>query len=201
MLITSLSKDLFSSDNVVKSYFDRWPMQELTFKDMKSSVNIHRIVGYGKKSVDNVTVVKKIEHLQKQIHDLEEILAVPLQRLQQLEDALSGQITKERMYREQSRIINGKRSLSEDDACIFKGIQKEINRLKRKIRTLKQADAKGFTSLKKKRTELARIIDKQQIYRVDVELDQLMTCFKISFANLCCYLLMECFEPSFRTLV
>jgi hypothetical protein len=200
VLITSLSKDRFSPDNVVKSYFDRWPMQELTFKDMKSSVNIHRVVGYGKKSVDNVTVVKKIDQLQTQIQHLEETLADPLQQLQELEDALHIQINEERTYREQSRIVNGKRSLSEDDARIFKGIQKNINRLKRKIATLKQADATLFTSLQKKRTELARIIDKQQIYRVDVELDQIMTCFKISFANICCYLLMECFEGEKMTL-
>ena len=44
VLITSLGEEIFSTDNVVKSYFDRWPAQELNFKDMKSSVNIHRIV-------------------------------------------------------------------------------------------------------------------------------------------------------------
>jgi hypothetical protein len=56
VLITSLSEEIFSFDNVVKSYFDKWPTQELNFKDMKSRVNIHRIVGYGKRrSVDNAT--------------------------------------------------------------------------------------------------------------------------------------------------
>ncbi len=57
-----------------------------------------------------------------------------------------------------------------------------------------------FTSLKKKRTELARIIDKKKIYRVGVELDQIMTCFKISFANICCYLLTKCFNGENMTL-
>ncbi len=52
VLITSVSEEIFSPDNVVKSYCDRWPAQELNFKDMKSRVNIHRVVGYGKKSND-----------------------------------------------------------------------------------------------------------------------------------------------------
>ncbi len=33
VLITSLSEEIFSTDNVVKSYFDRWPAQELNFRD------------------------------------------------------------------------------------------------------------------------------------------------------------------------
>lgn len=35
---------------------------------------------------------------------------------------------------------------------------------------------------------------------MDVELDQIMTCFKISFANVCCYLLEKCFNGEKMTL-
>ena len=59
---------------------------------------------------------------------------------------------------------------------------------------------KLFKALKNKRGELAKIVDKKKIYRVDVELDQIMTCFKISFANICCYLLDECFNGEKMTL-
>ena len=88
VLITSLSKALFSVDNVVKSYFDRWPLQELNFKELKSRVNIHRVVGYGKRAVDNTTVLEKIEQLQRQIHDLEHTLAEPLQTITTIEATL-----------------------------------------------------------------------------------------------------------------
>ena len=54
--------------------------------------------------------------------------------------------------------------------------------------------------MKKKKEELARIIDKKKIYRVDVELDQIMTCFRISFANICSYMLDECFNGEKMTL-
>jgi hypothetical protein len=65
--ITNVPEAIFNPDNVVKSYFDRWPAQELDFRDMKGGVNLHRVVGYGKKLVDNTTVLEKIEIPQGQI--------------------------------------------------------------------------------------------------------------------------------------
>ena len=52
VLITSVPETIFSADYVVKSYFDRWPAQELDFKDMKGVVNLHRVVGYGNSEGD-----------------------------------------------------------------------------------------------------------------------------------------------------
>jgi transposase len=200
VLVTSLSEDIFSPDHVVKSYFERWPVQELNFREMKSRVNLHRVVGYGKKVVDNPTVLEKIERLQCQIHQLEQALQEPLDAIRTLEEALQLRIKEERIYREKSQVVNGERTLSQDDARRLQEIQRDITRLQRKIKTIEQRQGKRFPSLKKKRTELARIIDKKKIYRVDVELDQIMTCFKISFANMCCYLLEECFDGEHMTL-
>jgi hypothetical protein len=200
VLITSVSEEMFSPDNVVKSYFERWPLQELNFKEMKSRVNIHRLVGYGKRVVDNTSMLERSQQLQTQIRDLEQALEQPLHDMETLEKMLHVRIKEERIYREKSQVVDGKRTLSETDAPILQEIQRDINRLKRKIRAIKQGDLKRFTALKKKRTELARIIDKKKIYHVDVELDQIMTCFKISFANICCYLLEECFDGEKMTL-
>jgi len=200
VLITSLPEEIFSTDNVVKSYFDRWPAQELSFKDMKSGVNIHRVVGYTKKLIDNEKVLKNIEILQEDIAEIEKELEVPLNEIKEIEELLQLKIDEERRYREKSMVVNGERQLSEFDAQILKDIQTEINSLKRKIKAIEMDDEKSFNSLKKKRTELARIIDKKKIYSVDVELDQIMTCFKISFANICCYLLEKCFNGEKMTL-
>ncbi len=71
VLITSVPATLFSTDTVVTSYFDRWPAQELSFKDMKNGLNSHRVVGYGKTLVDNPTVLANIERLQGHIRTLE----------------------------------------------------------------------------------------------------------------------------------
>ena len=200
VLITSLPEELFSTNNVVKSYFDRWPAQELNFRDMKSGVNIHRVVGYGKKLIDNAKVLEKIEQLQEQISKLEYELQIPLNEIRRLEKNLQSKINKERIYREKSVILDGERKLPEHDAQVLKSIQKEINSLTRKIKRIEKDHEKPFKSMKKKKDELARIIDKKKIYRVDVELDQIMTCFKISFANICSYMLEECFGGEKMTL-
>ena len=200
VLITSVPKTIFSTDYVVKSYFDRWPAQELDFKDMKGGVNLHRVVGYGKELVDNKKVLERIEQLQGQINELERELDAPLNEIRVIEKNLELKIKEERIYREKSSVDNGERKLPEHDAEILKGIQKEINSLKGKIKKIEKGHEKPFKSLKKKKEELARIIDKKKIYRVDVELDQIMTCFRISFANICSYMLEECFNGEKMTL-
>lgn len=200
VLITSLSQEVFSPDHVVKSYFDRWPLQELNFKELKSQVNIHRVVGYGKKESDNLSVLEKTTQLQQQIQELEQALEEPLKAIRRLEETLAIRIEEERVYREKSQVVDGQRKLSQDDARRLQTIQRDIARLKRKIKSIEGKEGKLFPSLRKKRAELARIIDKKKIYRLDVELDQIMTCFKISFANICCYLLEECFNEEKMTL-
>jgi hypothetical protein len=200
VLITSLPKAIFSTDHVVKSYFDRWPAQELGFKDMKNGVNIHRVLGYTKKLIDNEKVLEKIEILQREIDEIEEEIAAPVNKIKEIEAILQLKIEEERKYREKSVIFKGERLLHERKAQILKDIQTEINSLKRKIKAIEMNDERSFNSLKKKKSELARINDKKKIYSVDVELDQIMTCFKISFANVCCYLLEKCFNGEKMTL-
>lgn len=201
VLITNIPRDLFSVDNVVKSYFDRWPLEELNFKDMKTGVNLHRVVGYGKKTVKNARAIEKSKKLKKQIGVITKRLEGPLIEIHGLEKQLQIKIEEERVYREKSEINKGMRLFAnEADELQFKRIQKEINRLTRKIKRIEKQDEKSFRALKKKQKELARIIDKKKIYKVDVELDQIMTCFKLSFVNICCYLLEECFNGEKMTL-
>ena len=200
VLITSLPKELFPTDNVVKSYFDRWPFQELGFKNMKSGVNIHRIVGFGKKLVDNKKVIDKIEKLKEQLRMLEKELECPQKEIVCIEKDINARIQEERIYREKSKIVDGKRVLSKKDTKRLKEIQKKINKNQRKIKLIEKDNERKFKLLKEKRAELVRITDKKKIYHVDVELDQIMTCFKISFANVCCYLLEECFNGECLTI-
>ena len=194
-LVTNLPQKLFAVDNVVKSYFDRWPKEELDFKNMKNGVNLHRMVGYGKRLVENPNVIEKIEQLQKQIKKIEEELSAPLSDIRSLENSLPALIRKETACRERSKIVEGKRCFSNRaEEEHFIGIQRKISQVNNKIKERKRNHGNLFVRLKKKRDELARIIDKKKRYYVDVELDQLMTCFKMSFANICTYLIEECFD-------
>ncbi|MGR3301680.1 MAG: hypothetical protein ACUZ8I_04155 [Candidatus Scalindua sp.] len=49
-----------------------------------------------------------------------------------------------------------------------------------------------FDKLKKYKKEEERIRFKDKVYRIDTELDQIVTCFKLSFVNLCSMFLKEC---------
>jgi hypothetical protein len=42
--------------------------------------------------------------------------------------------------------------------------------------------------------EEKRLRDKDKVYRIDIELDQIMTCFKMSFVNICSFFLIKCFD-------
>jgi len=151
-----LPTTLFSTDNVVKSYFNRWPLQKLDFKDTKKGVNIHRIVGYGKKLVENTSVLEKISTLQKSVLNLEEELEVPLNNLKMKEKELQQLIKKETKYQEKSSIINGNRVFkSEKTEPQFKRTNKEINKLLRDKNNLKKGHEKPFKSLDKKPKELS----------------------------------------------
>ncbi|GAH59950.1 unnamed protein product, partial [marine sediment metagenome] len=50
---------------------------------------------------------------------------------------------------------------------------------------------KQFNTLQKMSKEFARVQGKRKVYHVDVELDQLMTSFRLTFANLLVFLAKE----------
>jgi hypothetical protein len=69
-----------------------------------------------------------------------------------------------------------------------------INRYIRQKAKIEKEHKDDFDKLKKNVEEEKRLRDKDKVYRVDVELDQIMTCFKMSFVNLCSFFLIKCFE-------
>jgi transposase len=56
ILLTSLQSDTIGASLVVKKYFDRWPLEELTFRSMKAFVSLHRVAGYGKQLIEDTAV-------------------------------------------------------------------------------------------------------------------------------------------------
>lgn len=82
VLVTDIPEDLLDASEITKRYFDRWPMQEKRFRDEKSGVNIHRIVGYGKKLEDYNKMKEKHAALCQKIKTLKSNLKKPLKRIQ-----------------------------------------------------------------------------------------------------------------------
>lgn len=76
----------------------------------------------------------------------------------------------------------------------MKTCQKEINHTKRSISKLKKPHKAKFDKLQRLRKEWKRIQGMDYVYAVDVELDQLITCFRMSFVNLCTFFLSHCIK-------
>jgi hypothetical protein len=194
VLITNIPPELLDASEITKKYFDRWPMQEKQFRDAKSGVNIHRITGYGKKIENYDKMSEKHGELCERITQLKAELKVPLLEIEAIEKQLIDLYRQERMFRERSKIIDGERVLDEADSIELGHYETRINKCLRQQKTIEKGHKDDFKRLKRYLKEEKRIRDKDKVYRIDTELDQIMTCFKMSFINLCSLFLTKCMD-------
>jgi len=194
VLITDIPRDLLDASEVTKKYFDRWPMQEKQFRDGKSGVNIHRIAGYGKKIENYDKMEEKHGELCKTITQLKSRLKTPLQEIEVIEELLAPLYQQERRLRGKSVIVEGERVFGEADSIELKQCEALINKCLRQQKAIEKEHKDDFKRLKKSLKEEKRIRGKDKVYRIDTELDQIMTCFKMSFVNLCSLFLTNCMD-------
>lgn len=64
----------FTPSEVVRIYFQRWPCQELRFRDGKGRVGLHRQHGYGKALPDKLAVLQRTDVLDAELHELDDRL-------------------------------------------------------------------------------------------------------------------------------
>jgi len=69
-LLTSLPAKVVGASEVVRSYFTRWPAEELQFKSMKGVVSLNRVCGYGTQETEDEQVVEKQRHAARRIAEL-----------------------------------------------------------------------------------------------------------------------------------
>jgi len=201
VLVTNIPAELLDASEITKRYFDRWPKQEKQFRDAKGPLNIHRIVGYGKKLENYDNMQEKYSKIKKTIRKLRMQLKKPLMEIEKIEKELALLYQKETKLREKSKIELGKRVLSESDSEKLKQYEREINKCLRRQKSIEKQHKEAFTKLKENMKEEGRIRFKDKVYRIDTELDQIMTCFKLSFANLCSFLLTECMNHEKHELI
>jgi len=187
VLLTSLPVETAGLSEVVRSYFDRWPAQELQFKSMKSTVSLHRVAGYGKQKVQDEKIAERQGHAAKMINRLTEVLRKPLEDIGVLEASIAKLIPKERRLRNKSEIIHGKRELSEKLRGQLESYGKQIAKHEKEIKKIEKEHPDQFRLLRKHRREWLRLQGKETIYKVDVELDQIVTFHRVSLANLYAY--------------
>lgn len=192
VLITNIPRELLDASELTKKYFDRWPQQEKQFRDAKSGVNIHRIVGYGMKIENYERMNEKHAKLCEMISLLKTKLEKPLREIDLINEKLVFLFAQEKIFREISQIVDGKRILSDEDSAEMQVCVTEINQLNRQLNHIKRDYKEDFKRYNKCIREENRIRDKDKVYKIDLELDQIMTCFKMSFVNLCSLFLTKC---------
>lgn len=191
-LVTSIPETIFNASEVVKAYFDRWPFCERQYAMMKAATCFSQVVGYGKKLLPDENMLNKIKKLQTDLRKLQQELKIPLSQINTEEKKLQDLFEKERQLKERSKINKkGKRDQSQRNQKNLESCQRDIRRIQRKIKTIEEPFKKQFNTLRQKSKEFARIQGKRKIYHVDVELDQLMTSFRLTLANLLVFLAKE----------
>jgi hypothetical protein len=136
--------------------------------------------------------MKSTSVLCKGITKLKSRLKVPLAEIEVIEEGLADLYKQERTLREKSNIVEGNRVLGEADSTELKQCEARINKCLRQQKAVENGHKDDFKRLKKYLKEEKRIRGKDKVYRIDTELDQIMTCFKMSFINLCSLFLTKC---------
>ena len=186
-LATSVPRELVGASLVVKCYFDRWPAEELSFRLLKAVGSLHRVAGYGKKRLADVRARRRAAELEGEIQELRARLAEPRRAIAEEEWKIAGLVLRERRLRARSEIVDGERILPPGEAEELEALGRRIRALKRKVRAIRKAHPE-LRKLDRAETEWMRLRGKDVVYKVDVELDQIMTFFRVSLANLYTYL-------------
>jgi hypothetical protein len=193
VLITSLPKDAVGASLVVKAYFDRWPNEELQFRSMKSFACLNRVAGYGKKKLPDEKVRQTQKELQARITALRQSLRVPLKAIADQEERLAACVEKERRIHSQSQVVDGKRVVDEEMQVILKSLSSEIAQCRRQTKRIESERGKDLHRLRRYEKEWLRLQGRDYVYRIDVELDQIMAYFRIALVNLSSWFLRHCF--------
>jgi len=194
ILLTSLPANTVGPSLVVKGYFERWPQQELVFRGMKGFASLHRVAGYGKQLVEDVTVRVKQQDLQEKAQTLREMLKGPLKEIAQETMTLTALKEQERVSKNRGQIQDGKLILGKEERETLRKCMREIRGAQRRIKAIEKSHEKEFKRLHHYEAQWMRLQGKETVYKVDVELDQILTYFRVSLSNLCAYFLKEFFR-------
>lgn len=193
---------LFDAPTVIDRYFARWPLQEHVFRDGAGMVGLDVHHGYGRAKVENVAVLSAMEKLEASIGKLDgEIAAGPLTRP---DDQVSAAQLAE--YEAWTRTA---KAAFDADVEAGHGATQAVRLRHRTLRAMevwleeKHAAEEKEHAREEARTEKAAKRDhlvaerdllarRREIYTIDVELDEVMTAFKLTFMNLCREFLRTC---------
>ena len=188
VLLTSLDLSVVPAGEVVKAYFDRWPNEELQFRSMKKVVCLNRVAGYGMQEHEDEKVVQRQRKVREKIQVLKVTLSKSLEAIAHEEVSITKLVKKEQKLRAVSRIKKGRRILPKEQEAEFKEIGRQIRKREQAIVKIKKPNKDSFKKLHRLEGEWLRLQGKEKVYSIDVELDDIMTFFRVSLVNIYVYL-------------
>ncbi|MEK7699124.1 MAG: hypothetical protein AAB332_01850 [Planctomycetota bacterium] len=191
VIITSLPRNSVDANEVVYSYFRRWPAQELIFRGEKSAVSLNRVCGYGRKRVSNDRVKIELEKLAVKKQKIEGDLMKPMATIAAHDKAIAALIPKERRLREQTKIVNGIRKIPKTIRTQFVDVQEKILAHNKEKKRIVNEHSKAFRTHSKTQRKWLRLQSKKEVYQLDVELDQIVTYYRTSLSHLCAYFIQH----------
>jgi len=187
VLLSSLPVGAVGASEVVRSYFTRWPAEELQFKSMKAVVSLNRVCGYGTQETKDRQVVEKQRHAAKRIEELKKGLEHELEEISTHEQAIARLIPKLRHLKAQSEIEEGRRKMAPDLMKKLETYRKRLLAHEQEMKRIEKERPREFRLLRKHQREWLRLQGKETVYKVDVELDQILTFHRVSLAHLYAY--------------
>lgn len=188
VLLTSLDPAVVPAGQVVKAYFDRWPNEELQFRGMKEVASLNRVAAYGMQEHEDEKVVQRQGEVREKIQVLRAALSKSLEAIAHEEASIANLVKKERKLRALSRIEKGERILPKEQGAEFEEIGRQIGKRERAIAKIKEPDKYSFKKLRRLESEWLRLQGKEKVYSIDVELDDIMTFFRVSLVNIYAHL-------------
>jgi hypothetical protein len=134
------------------------------------------------------------KELQARITALRQRLRVPLKAIANQEESLAACIEKERRIHSRGQVEDGKRVVDEEMRFILKSLSSEMAQCRRQIKLIESEWGKDLHRLRRYEKEWLRLQGKDYVYRIDVELDQIMAYFRIALVNLSSWFLRQCYE-------
>ena len=199
-LATLAEAALYDAESLLKVYFDRWPLQELVFRDGKGRVGLDVHHGYGKTLTDHYAVLDSLDRLHAQIDKAQSKLLVLDRQQAALEADIQTSEDARRLLEEtiqecrkalnalppgstleQAQELVEEIGFSQERHHEHLGWEAQWNQQLRQVRRQRESldDQRS-----RKQAEQERLHQRRKIYTVDVELDEIVLGYKLTFMNL-----------------
>lgn len=199
---TNAPTDEFTDADILRLYGARWSNQEHVFRDANGSVGLDVHHGYGKVKVDNIAIIDRLERLEAKLERAREQMHLCRVAIREHEADVAAQmdanavveqwreellVTLDSELRPHNRVTHQHREDHDALMAIHVALPKMHEALCAHQAALDE-QIEGLAELQASaqrwEAEHARCSSKTQIYTVDVELDEIMTAYKLTFLNL-----------------